>query len=96
MLLICDKNTLKNLTPKKRRASQETKKKKEKKKLSDTHNSKVDSAVTGDMEVLKFIADSQRVLFLQRMGKNHEDTTYMKYEVSHTLKTETSKRLKAV
>lgn len=77
MLLICYKNTLKNLTPKKRRASQKTKKK-EKKKLSDTHNSKVDSAVTGDMEVLKSIADSQRVLFLQRMRKNHEDTTYMK------------------
>lgn len=75
MLLICDKNTLKNLTPKKRRASQETKKKE---KLSDTHNSKVDSTVTGDMEIPKSIADSQTVLLLQRMRKNHEDTTYMK------------------
>lgn len=31
MLLICDKNTLKNLTPKKRRASQETKKERKEK-----------------------------------------------------------------
>lgn len=76
MLLICDKNTLKNLTPKKRRVSQETKKKQE--KLSDTHNSKIDSTVTGDMEIPKSIADSQTVLLLQRMRKKIEDTTHMK------------------